>query len=335
MPFHRDRPIQVVGGWKMRGTILLTLLGVLGLVGPTPAGAVYPERSLRVIVGFPAGGSIDVVGRILAERLRINTKQTVVVENRAGGAGNIAAQSVSVSPPDGYTALMTTSAIAINPWMSPTSLDPIKDLVMVTRVAVAPYVLVVRPSLAAKNFDEFVALAKSQPGKLTCSTYGVGSPPHLALELLKERAGIEIVHAPYRGFGQALPDLTSGLLDCALETPANSEQHVIAGTIRAIAVTSPGSLSKFPGAAPMASVYPDVVVEGWQAVLLPAGTPQTIREELSRELAKAIHDPEIAGRLRELGFDPVGDTPDEAAAVLRSDLERFGRIIRSLRLQPG
>src|SRR5215469_4425405 len=138
----------------------------LALVGP--AGAAYPERPIRLIVAFPPGRSIDVVARILAEKLRVTMAQTIVVENRAGAAGNIGAQSVASAAPDGYTVLMTTSAIAINPWMSPTSLDPAKDLIAVTRIALSPYVLVVRPSLPVNTLEEFVALAKKEPGKLTC-----------------------------------------------------------------------------------------------------------------------------------------------------------------------
>jgi tripartite-type tricarboxylate transporter receptor subunit TctC len=274
-----------------------------------------------------------VVARILAEKLRVNTGQSVVVENRAGGAGNIAAQSVTAAAADGYTALMTTSAITINPWMTPTGFDPVKDLQAITRVALSPYVLIVRSSLPVNSLDDFVALAKSQPGKLTCSTYGVGSPPHLALELLKQEAGIDVVHAPYRGFGQALPDLTTGLLDCAVDTPANCEQHVTAGTLKAIAVTSPSALAKFPGAVSMSSRYPKVMVEGWQGILLPSGVPADVRDRLNRELVKIIRDPDIDRRLRELGFDPVGDTAQQAAEVLKADYERFGPVIRSLKLK--
>jgi len=318
----------------MHRRLVLAAIALVVALSAQAAIAAYPERPIRLIVAFPPGGSIDVVARILAERLRINVGQPIVVENRPGASGNIAAQSVAAAAPDGYTALMTTSAITINPWMSSTKLDPVKDLSTVTRVAISPYVLVVRASLPVKSLEDFVALAKSQPGKLTCSTYGVGSPPHLALELLKREAGIDVVHAPYRGFGQALPDLSTGLLDCSVDTPANVEQHVNAGTLRALAVTSPGALEKFPDAKPMSALYPKVVVEGWQAILLPAGAPEALREQLSGEFARIIREPEITKRLRELGFEPVGDAPEQAATILKSDYERFGPLIGALKLKP-
>jgi tripartite-type tricarboxylate transporter receptor subunit TctC len=192
---------------------------------------------------------------------------------------------------------------------------------------------VVRPTLPVKSIEEFVALAKAEPGKLTCSTYGVGSPPHLALELFKRAAGIDFVHAPYRGFGQALPDLMAGLLSCAMETPANVEQHVRAGTVRPIAVTSAAALDMFPGVKPLAALYPDVTVEGWQGIFVPAGTPQPIVDRINAEFVKAIKDPDSAKRLREIGFEPVGDTAEQAANVFRRDYERFGTLIRELKLK--
>jgi tripartite-type tricarboxylate transporter receptor subunit TctC len=318
----------------MRRVLVLAVISLLGMLPMQIANAAFPERPIRLIVAFAPGGSIDVVARILAERLRVSLGQPIVVENRAGAAGNIGAQSVASAAPDGYTVLMTTSAIAINPWMSPTSLDPARDLIAVTRIALSPYVLVVRPTLPVNTLEEFVALAKAEPGKLTCSTYGVGSPPHLGLELFKRAAGIDFVHAPYRGFGQALPDLMAGLLSCAMETPANIEQHVRAGTVRPIATTSPAQLSMFPGAKPLTRLYPDVVVEGWQAIFLPAGTPPAIVERINAEFVKAVREPEVVKRLREIGFDPVGDGGAEATAVFKQDYERFGSVIRELKLKP-
>lgn len=318
----------------MRRALVLAVIALLAVLPVQAAQAAFPERSIRLIVAFPPGGSIDVVARILAERLRVSLGQAIVVENRAGAAGNIAAQSVASAAPDGYTILMTTSAITINPWMSPTSLDPARDLIAVSRIALSPYVLVVRSSLPVHTLEEFVALARKEPGILTCSTYGVGSPPHLGLELFKRAAGIDFVHAPYRGFGQALPDLMAGLLSCAMDTLANIEQHVRAGTIRPIATTSPAQLDMLPGAKPLASLYPDVVVEGWQGIFLPAGTPPAIVERINAEFVKAVREPEVVRRLREIGFDPVGDSSAQATEVFKHDYERFGTVIRELKLKP-
>jgi tripartite-type tricarboxylate transporter receptor subunit TctC len=157
----------------MRRACLLALISYLSLLQVPAATAAFPERPIRLIVATPAGGSLDVVARILAERLRASLGQAVVVENRSGGAGNVGAQSVAAADPDGYTILMSTSVIAINPWITQAGFDPLKDLSPITRVALSPYVLVVRPTLPVKSLDEFIAFAKAQPGKLTCSTYGV------------------------------------------------------------------------------------------------------------------------------------------------------------------
>jgi tripartite-type tricarboxylate transporter receptor subunit TctC len=317
----------------MRRSLFAIGLSLLCFAVVGPARAAYPERPIRWIVATPPGGSLDVVSRILAEKLRSNLQQAVVVENRAGAAGNIAAQSTASAAPDGYTILMTTSALVINAWMSPSPLDPIKDLKAVTRVALSPYVLVVRPTLPISNLDEFIAYAKKEPGKLTCSTYGVGSPPHLALEAFKRAGDLNIVHAPYRGFGQALPDLMSGLLSCSLETPANVEQHVRAGTIRAVAVTAPAPLEMFPGVAAMAERYPGVEVVGWQGVFVPADTPQQVVDKINDELVKILREPEVIKRLRDIGFEPVGDSSASAAAVVKRDYDRFGNIIKALNLK--
>lgn len=223
----------------MRRYTLAIALSLLSADFANSSHAAYPERPIKYVVGFPPGGSIDVVSRILAEKLRAAFAQPIVVENRPGASGTIAAQSIATAEPDGYSILMTTSALVINPWMSPSPFEPMKQLKAVTRVALSPYVLVVNQKLPINSLDDFIKYAKENPGKLTCSTYGVGSPPHLALEIFKRAGALDIVHAPYRSFGLALPDLMSGLLSCAVDTPANVEQYVSAGSIKAIAVTSP------------------------------------------------------------------------------------------------
>ncbi|WP_211909598.1 Bug family tripartite tricarboxylate transporter substrate binding protein [Tardiphaga alba] len=305
----------------------------VSLLLPGMAWANYPERPIKLIVGFPPGGSIDVVARILAEKLRPVFNQPIVVENRPGASGTIAAQSTASAEADGHTILMTTSALIINPWISPSPFDPMKDLKAVTRVAMSPYVLVVSPKLPIHSFDEYVAYAKQNPGKLTCSTYGVGSPPHLALEMFKRAGELDVVHAPYRSFGLALPDLMSGLLSCSVDTPANVEQHVRAGTIRAVAVTSPGALPMFPGSAPISSRYPDVAVEAWQGIFVRSGTPQAIVDRINSELVKALRDPEIIKRMSDIGFTPVGDSSEAAAQVVRNDFDRYGALIKTLKLK--
>jgi tripartite-type tricarboxylate transporter receptor subunit TctC len=315
-------------------TFYQLLAAILLIACPQCARADYPERAVHVIVALPPGGSVDVVARILADKIGTNLGEPVVVENRPGASGIIAAQSVSAANPDGYTVLFTTSAVTTSPWMSPTSFDPVKDLKPVTLVARTAYVLIVRPSLGVNSLDEFIALAKAEPGKMNCSTYGVGSPPHLALELLKDEAGIDFVHIPYRGFGQALPDLMSGLLSCAMEIPANIDQQVKVGNVKAIAVTTAAPFAMFPGVTTIASRYPKVVVDGWQGAFVPAGTPPEVVDRLNTEFVKALRDPTVVKRLRELGFEPIGNGSAEATAIFKDDYERFGATLRDLKLTP-
>jgi tripartite-type tricarboxylate transporter receptor subunit TctC len=313
-----------------RALILLLLSAVLF---PKLAEAEFPEKPVRIVVALPAGGSVDVVARILADRLREGLAQPVVVENKPGASGNIAAQMVATSDPDGYTILFTTSVITSSPWISPLNFDPSKDLVPVTRVALSPYVLVVRSESPIATLDDFVSRAKADPGKFSCSTYGAGSPPHLALEMFKQSAKLDIVHIPYRGFNQSYPDIKSGLLSCAMEVPANVTQLVKQGSLRALAVTTARQMSIFPDVPAIASRFPDVVVEGWQGVFVPVNTPQPVIDRLNAELVKALKDPAIVEQLKKLGFEPIGDSSAEATKVFKSDYERFGATISSIGLR--
>lgn len=311
--------------------LAMVLLSFLCLA--RPAQAQFPERPVRLVVALPAGGSVDVVARIVADRLREELGQPIVVENKAGASGNIAAQSVATSDADGYTVLFTTSAITSSPQVSPTGFDPTKELIAVTRVGLSPYVLVVRPESPFVTLDDFIARGRAKPGTFSCSTYGIGSPPHLALEMLKHSAKLDIVHIPYRGFNQSYPDIKSGLLTCAMEIPANVGQFVQEGTLRALAVTTAKPMSLFPEVPTLASRLPDVIVEGWQGVFVPAGTPKPIVDRLNVAFVKTLRDREVIEQLKKLGFEPIGDSSTDADRVFRHDYERFGAIIGSLKLR--
>lgn len=317
----------------MRRIALTLAILTMAAFQTVPAAAAYPERPIKLIAAFAPGGSLDLVSRILADQLTVALGQPVVVENRVGAAGNIAAQAVAAADPDGYTILATTSALTISPWLTNSSFNAVKSLAAVTRPAVASYVLVVPASSPAKTFDDFLAAAKAEPKKLTCMSYGVGSPPHLALELLKQAAGVDITHVPYRGFGLALGDLTNGLLSCGIDTPANVGPHVESGAVRAIAVTTKTPIPTFPAATPIAARFPSVEVEGWQGIFVPAATPRPILERLNAEIVKIITRPEIVEKLKAVGFDVVGDSVDSASAVFQRDHQRFGDLIKTLNLR--
>lgn len=299
-----------------------------GAMLPLAAWAQYPDRPVKFVVPFPAGGSLDVTARLLAEQLRIGLKQPVVVENITGASGHLGTQAVARSAPDGYTVLIHTSALAINPWLSKTNYDAQRDLMIVTRPAETAYVVVVGAEKGAKSFDELLAQLKASPGS-PCSTYGIGSPPHLAMEMLKQAASVDIQHVAYRGFGPSLPDLISGQLACGMDSAPNVLPHVRTGRIRALAVTSGAPLANYPGVPTLASKYPGLEVSGWQGIFVPTGTPRPVVERLNAEFAKALSDPEVARKLSDLGFATIADPIDDAARVFKRDYERYGEIIRS------
>lgn len=320
----RSQPLTARG----RRRFIAGLVALAGSTLPMAARAAYPDRPVKLIVPFPAGGSLDVTARLLAEQLRKGLGQPVVVENIAGASGHLGTQAAARAAPDGYTVLIHTSALAINPWLSTANYDAQRDLMIVTRPAETAYVVVVGAENGPKTFDELLAKLKASPGS-PCSTYGVGSPPHLAMEMLKQAASVDMMHVPYRGFGPSLPDLVSGQLACGMDSAPNVLPHVRAGRVRALAVTSGAPLANYPGVPTLASKYPGLEVSGWQGIFVPAGTPRPVAERLNAEFKKALADPEVAKKLSDLGFATIADPIDDAAGVFKRDYERYGEIIRS------
>jgi len=313
----------------MRALLAALLAAAAAWVPLAPASAQgqYPDRPIRLIVAFSPGGAPDIMARAYAEKLKELLGQPVIVDNRPGATGAIGADLVAKAPPDGYTLLLNSSAMAINPWVVRQSFDFRKDLTPVVRTADTPYLLTVGPSLPIRNLDEFIGYAKKNPGKLLCGTYGIASPPHLALELLKKEAGIDVVHVPYKTFGQALPDLLSGQLSCSIDPPTVPMQQVRAGRIHAVAHTGTGTMDAAPQVDAIGRRYPVAAVVGWQAVFAPAATPAPVLAKLRGEWQKVIASPEIVRKIREAGFEPGGDPVDAFARAIASDYEKFGRVI--------
>lgn len=309
-----------------------TAVGALALaISATCLAQSFPDHPIKMLAPFPAGGSSDAVARLLANKLS-SLGQPVTVENRVGATGSLAVQGVINAPADGHTLLFHTSAVVITPWLTKAPYDPLNDLQPVTRPAATPYVMVVRPTLAARNLDEFIELARKNPGKLSCSSYGVGSPPHLALEMLKKAAGVHILHVPYRGFAQSLPDLASGLLDCSLDSQMNYQPYVQSGAVRAIAITDDKPSKVYPNASLIAAKYPSAKVVGWQGIFVKKGTPPAVLDVLQRELRKAISSPEVAERLSSSGFEPVADTPEVFSQIYKQEYESYGTIIKERKI---
>lgn len=320
--------------FKVAARVLATsALAMLGL-SQASAEPTLSNRPIKIVVPFPAGGSIDTVSRIIAEKLNQKLNVSVIVDNRAGATGLIGAQAVVNAPADGHTVLLTTSAITISPWLTNSPFDN-NSLKPVTRIANASYVLVVNNNGKFKNLQDFIDYAKNNPDQLTCSTYGIGSPPHLALELFKREAGIRILHVPYRGFTFALPDLASGRIDCSMHTEVDTEPHVKKGTLLALANTSAGFLRSFPEAEPLASTWPDTEVTGWQGIFVPKNTPDNIVKQLNETFSSIIKDPEMVEKLRTLGFEAVTDTPTDFNQIYRNEYQRFGALLKEINLQPN
>ena len=311
-------------------------LGAAALALPgRPAWAAFPYRQITIVVPFAAGSAADANVRSLADKLRAVLGTAVVIDNKPGANGMIGTTAVVRAAPDGYSLLYHSASLVINPWLVKGSPDPIKTLVPIAQVASTPYILAVRANLGIRNLTEFVAYAKANPGKLSCSTYGVGSPPHLSLELLKQSAGINVLHVPYRGgFAPALVDLSSGQLDCAMDLPANVVQHARAGKLTIIGATAPSTLASMKDVALISAQHPAATVSGWSGFFAPTGTPAEVITRLEQAVKSAIADPVVLGMLGNVGMSPSSSVSrDEFTRAVESDYKRFGAIIVSSGIQ--
>jgi len=308
---------------------------VLCLLQPAHAQSLphaYPARPIHLIVTFPPGGGTDALARLLGQELGNRVGQTVVVENRPGASGNIAAEFVAKSPADGYTLLIVNSSFAMNPGLfGKLPFDPIGDFAPVIMVASVPSMIAVHPSVAAKDLRELVALGKARPGKLSYSSCGNGTPQHLGGEMLKRAAGMDMVHIPYRGCAPALADLLGGQVPVGVNTVANTLPHVKSGKLRAIALLSPRRYQLAPEVPSVAeSGYHGIDVDQWYAILAPAGTPGDAIATLNREFARVTADPLVRERMLAASFEPLASTPERIAEIIREDVARWTKIVREL-----
>jgi tripartite-type tricarboxylate transporter receptor subunit TctC len=281
-------------------------------------------------VGFEPGGGTDTVARIVAKTLGDNLGQQVVVENRAGAGGNIAVDFVNRSAPDGYTlVLANVGALAVNPHMLKLSYDPLKDLAPVTMAVVFPNVIVVHPTVPAKNLAEFIKLAKEKPATLTYGSSGIGGAGHLAGVLLEMMAKVELVHVPYKGGGPAMTGLLGGQIDSYFATPVAALPHIKTGKARAIAVTGASRTASLPDVPTVAeSGYPGYEAVNWYAYLLPGKTPREIVQRMNTEITKVLRTPEVITALNNQGVDPQPGTPEELAKYIRREYETWGKVVK-------
>lgn len=311
---------------------LAAIVLILACAGLSAALAqTYPDRPIRMIVPFAPGGGTDIVSRLVAQRLGDSIKQTVVVDNRAGGAGNIGAELVARANPDGYTLLVGSATIlAVNPVVFKVTYNPGRDFAPITLLGSQPHLMVVHPSVPANSVREFVALAKEKSIRLNYGSSGTGGPAHLGGELFKIVAGIDMTHIPYKGTGPAVIDLVGGQLQVGLLSLASSMPHVKTGRLKALAVTSPKRAVVAPDLPTIAeSGYPGFEVRSWYGLLAPTGTSKAIVDKLSTQIAAVLRQPEVIAKLASDGAEPGGDTPAEFAAYIRSEAERWGKVVKT------
>ena len=301
--------------------------------GAVPASAQqYPTKPIRLIVPFAPGGGTDLLGRTLAQKLNEAWGQPVVVDNRAGGGGNIGTDMVAKSPPDGYTLLMGyVGNLAINPYLFKSlPYDSVKDFAPITLAATAPNVFVAHPSVAAKAVKEVVALAKAKPGTLNYASAGNGTVGHMVAELFKTVTDVNIVHIPYKGNGPAIADMLGGNVQLMFSAPGAVIHHIKSGKLRGIAVASAKRVNGLEEVPTFAEAgYPAVEATAWYGVLAPANTPKTIVARLHGELARIVHLPEVKDRLATQGYDAVSCTPEEFARLIRNDLAKWQKVVKA------
>ena len=317
----------------MRRIATAVLASVLALsAGTASAETNYPDRAVKIEVGYAAGGPLDVVARLIGDKLAQIWGKTVVVENVSGASGNIAADRVAKAVPDGYTLLLASNVnIAVNPKLYKNMpFDPVKDLVPITQVAYSPNILVVPNDLPVKSVQELVTFAKANPGKVSFASAGVGTTQHLAGELFKTIAKVDIQHVPYRGATPAITDLLGGRVSMFFGPPSSLLGLVKEGKVRALAVTS---AQRFPAAPDLPTMieagYPGFVAVlsvGWMA---PAGTPKDVIDSIYKDTAKALAAPDVRERLQKIGTEPMGTSPAEFAADIQREVPQWAEVIKA------
>jgi len=316
--------------------IIPALYLVSWLLALPAAAQEYPNKPIRLLVGYSPGGSVDASARLIAERLGPMLGQTVVVENKPGATGNIAADMLARSAPDGYTIYMATSINAVSVSLFKTlGYHPVRDFASISKVVSVPNVLVVHPKVPAKNVQEFVAYAKANPGKLSAATTGPGSSPHLCVALLSSLTGIKIVDVPYKGGSQVMPDLLSGQVDLSFSNPTSVIQHAEKGGLRILAVTTATRFSQMPNTPTMIeSGYPEFDLSGWYGLAAPAGTPKAIVDKLNAAVTRILKQPDVVNALVVQGLEAMPSTPAEMADTFSTDIVKYAKLLKDSGVEP-
>ena len=314
--------------------MIRNILAIAALAFSASVFAQWPQKAISTVVGFEPGGGTDTTARIIAPALGELLGQQVIVENRAGAGGNIAVDVVARSTPDGYTlVLANVGALTVNPHIMKTPYDPLKDLVPVSMAAIFANVLVVQPKLAIKSIQDYVKYAKDKPG-VTYASSGVGGAGHLAGELLRGVAHIDIVHVPYKGGGPAMQGFLGGQVDSFFATPVSSISQIKAGKARPIATTGSKRAKLMPDVPTVAEQgFPGYEALNWYGYLAPAGTPKEIVDRLSREIAKALANPKVIAQMEKTGVEPSAMTPEEFGRYIKREYDTWGKVVKDANIK--
>jgi tripartite-type tricarboxylate transporter receptor subunit TctC len=323
MDFPRRRFLALIAG-----------AAALPLRSPIASAQSYPARPVRIVSGFPPGGVNDTYARLIGQWLSEHLGQQFVIENRSGAGGNLAAEQVARAPADGYTLLVATSADAWNATLYDNlKYNFLRDLVGVGTISRGPGVLVVHPSVPSNSGPELIAYAKSNPGKITVASAGIGSAPHMYWELFRSLSGVEMLHVPYRGGGPAIIDLLGGQVQVYFGTSASSIEHIRAGRLRALAVSTATRVPALPDVPAVAEFLPGYEASLYVGLAAPRGTPADIVEALNQEINRALTDAKMLQRIAELGDTPLPLSVAEFAKLIADETEKWGKVIRSANLR--
>ena len=317
---------------RRRALVLTATLGWLGLSGVSMA---QTQPPIRILVGAPAGGTTDTMARAIAQELGTQLGRTVVVENRAGAGGNLAAEAVAKAPPDGNTLLMSFTSHAINASLYPSlPFDPVKDFTPLTMVSTSPSMLVAHPRVPANNIKELIALAKAKPGQLNFAIGALGSSLHMAGDSFKMKSGVYIVNIPYRGTAPAVQDVLAGHVDLMFAAVGNVQAHIKAGKLKALGVTSTSRLPAFPDVPAISESLPGYESSAWFGLFGPGRMSPEVTRRVSDAARAAVQSPEVRRRIENEGATPVGNSPDEFARFVDSEIVRWRAVVRYAGAKP-
>ena len=327
---------HLAGAMRMRPDACACFLVATLLLAPALAASqtAWPSRPIRFIVPFPPGGGAEATARLVGQKMSEGLGTPVVIETRAGAGGNIGTELVANAPPDGYTILLSTNGIAIQPHLQKLAWDPLKDFAHISLVATYPLVIAAHPATPGGNLRELVAYAKANPGKLSYGSSGSGGPLHMGAELFKKQVGIDILHVPYKGNAPATLAILSGEVNLTFDSLVGPLPNIRAGKLRALAITGRRRAAVLPEVPTVTETgVADFSYEAWNAVSAPAGTPREIVQRLNAEVVRVVALPEVRDRLGALGYEPASLSTAEFTALVTADFQRFGRLAREIGLR--